>query len=190
MRILSPTICTSVWRLPRCQASRTASSALCAEISISASGAPATSTMAPSSSTRPSPSRRRHRLLEIEQEFGALLAGQHDAPPVAVAGVEHDAVAGGDRVPFAGVLDRCHAVHGDFLRLSCPRKRVSSNRRFLSYHGGRRLPGPRHRGDDSEAHGHIFYSVSTFSGVMISTLRSSTNSLPASRQAFRCGVCM
>src|SRR5476651_2337280 len=58
MRILSSMICTSVWRLPRCQASRTQSSALPAEISTSFSRSPATSTIAPSSSTSPSPSRK------------------------------------------------------------------------------------------------------------------------------------
>ena len=37
-----------------------------------------------------------HRLREIEQQPRALLAGQHDAPPLAVVGIEHDAV---DRAP-------------------------------------------------------------------------------------------
>src|ERR1700722_4012653 len=57
MRRRSPTICTSTWRLPMCQASRASSWALVAAISTSGSAWPVTRTMAPSSSRRPSPSR-------------------------------------------------------------------------------------------------------------------------------------
>src|ERR1700722_4383993 len=57
MRRRSPTICTSTWRLPICQASRANSWASAAAISTSGSAWPATRTMAPSSRMRPSPSR-------------------------------------------------------------------------------------------------------------------------------------
>src|SRR5712691_7560300 len=56
MRNVSPTTCTSVWRLPMCQARRASSCGLAAAISTSGSALPATRMIAPSSSTRPSPS--------------------------------------------------------------------------------------------------------------------------------------
>ena len=42
---------------------------------------------------------QRDRLGEVEQQLGAALAGEHDAPAVAVAGIEHDAVARGRSRP-------------------------------------------------------------------------------------------
>lgn len=53
-----------------------------------------------------------HRLVEIEQDFRALLAGQHDAPPLAIVGVERNAVDGGGVGPLAGGGDGGNAVHG------------------------------------------------------------------------------
>ena len=75
---------------------------------------PCTSTIAPSSSTRPSPSRSATGFSQIEQERRALLAGQHDAPAVAVVGVEHDTVDGrASRIPvplrLAPAVTRCIA---------------------------------------------------------------------------------
>ena len=81
------------------------------EISTSGSGLPATSTIEPSSSTQPVAVAQAHRLREVEQELDALLAGQHDAPPIAVAGVEHDAVDRRRCVPIARRFDRGDAVH-------------------------------------------------------------------------------
>src|SRR6201999_4678682 len=52
-----------------------------------------------------------HRLFEIEQEFTALFGGQHNAPPVAVAGIEHDAVDGRRRIPITRTSNRYNASH-------------------------------------------------------------------------------
>ena len=68
-----PMTCTSVWRLPRCQARRARSPRGRRVISISGSGRPTTCTSRPSSSTSPSPSRS-ITARQIEQEFGAALA--------------------------------------------------------------------------------------------------------------------
>src|SRR5271165_6181999 len=57
MRRCSPTISTSVWRLPMCQARRASACGVCAVTSTKGSRLPATRTIEPSSRTRPSPSR-------------------------------------------------------------------------------------------------------------------------------------
>jgi hypothetical protein len=50
------------------------------------------------------------RPCEVEQEHGTPLAGEHDPPPLAVAGIEHDAVDG-DPVPRSHAPDGGHAPH-------------------------------------------------------------------------------
>src|SRR3569623_914625 len=57
MRRRSPTICTSVCRLPMCQASRASACASAAAISTKGSALPAMRTKVPSSMTSASPSR-------------------------------------------------------------------------------------------------------------------------------------
>ena len=97
----SPTICTSVWRLPRCQASRTSSSALAAAISTSGSALAGDAHDRAVVEHEAVAVAQRDRLRQVEQEFRAALAGQHDAAAVALAGVEHDAVDRASRASHA-----------------------------------------------------------------------------------------
>jgi mannose-6-phosphate isomerase-like protein (cupin superfamily) len=55
---------------------------------------------------------QRHRLVEIEQEFGAARAAKLDPPAVPVAGVEHDDVGGAFGIPEARAADGPAALHG------------------------------------------------------------------------------
>ena len=52
-----------------------------------------------------------HRPGEIDHELGALFRGQDDPPALAVARLEHDAVAGGRFVPSSRLLDVRDAPH-------------------------------------------------------------------------------
>ncbi len=86
-----------------------------AEISISGSAWPATGHDGAVIEQQTVAVAQRHGLFEIEQEFGALLAGEHDAPAGAVAGVEHDAVGGGACVPVGRPLDLRYPQHATRL---------------------------------------------------------------------------
>jgi len=48
---------------------------------------------------------QRHRLLEIEQDSCALLAREHNAPPLAVVGIKDGTIDGGAFGPLAGQRD-------------------------------------------------------------------------------------
>ncbi len=48
---------------------------------------------------------QRNGLLEIDEEFRALLSPEHDASSLAIAGIEHDAVEGQRGVPLAGMTN-------------------------------------------------------------------------------------
>ena len=53
----------------------------------------------------------RHRLVEIEQEFGPALALEHDAAAMPVGRAQHDAVDGGRGIPGASAADGEAALH-------------------------------------------------------------------------------
>jgi quercetin dioxygenase-like cupin family protein len=55
---------------------------------------------------------QRHRLVEVQQERGALLACERDAAATPVAGVEHDAVDGARGIPDSSAADGEAALHG------------------------------------------------------------------------------
>ena len=112
MRSLSPTICTSVWRLPRCQASCTSASGVRAATSTSGSACPATSTIAAVVEHDAVAVAQRHGLVEVEQEFRAALALEHDAAAMPVARIEHDAVDRGGGIPEARAANSPAALHG------------------------------------------------------------------------------
>ena len=111
MRSLSPTICTSVWRLPRCQASCTSASGVRAATSTSGSACPATSTIAAIVEHDAVAVAQRDRLVEIQQELGAPLALEHDAAAMPVACIEHDEIDGGGRIPEARAANGPAALH-------------------------------------------------------------------------------
>src|ERR1700738_5306918 len=92
----------SVWRLPMCQARRTKSSDALAVPSIRFSVL----------------SVQRQRLLKTEQKPRAPLAGQHNAPPLAVIRIEHDAVGG--RTECASGFDIDDADHFKICTPSWP----------------------------------------------------------------------
>jgi mannose-6-phosphate isomerase-like protein (cupin superfamily) len=53
-----------------------------------------------------------HRLVEVEQEFGAALAAEPDAAAMPVAGIEHDDVGSIRWIPEARAADGPAALHG------------------------------------------------------------------------------
>jgi mannose-6-phosphate isomerase-like protein (cupin superfamily) len=55
---------------------------------------------------------QRHRLVEIEQEFGAALAREPDAAAMPVGGIEHDTVGSGRGIPEARAANGPAALHG------------------------------------------------------------------------------
>jgi len=55
---------------------------------------------------------QRHGLVEVQQEFCATLALEHDAAAVPVAGIEHDKVGGGGWIPEACAANCPAALHG------------------------------------------------------------------------------
>ncbi len=57
---------------------------------------------------------QRRRFRQIEQKLRAVLAGEHDPPPIAPVGVEHDAVDGVRRAPCPGAQDLRRPLHGAY----------------------------------------------------------------------------
>jgi hypothetical protein len=71
---------------------------------------------------------QRCRFREIEQELEPALTGQHDAPAVALIGIEHDPVDGIGRAPRAGAQYRCGTLRGADARKDFGRHQ---NRKYL-----------------------------------------------------------
>ena len=55
---------------------------------------------------------QRHRLVEVQQEFGAALALQHDAAAMPIARIEHDEVRRAGRIPETRTANGPAALHG------------------------------------------------------------------------------
>ena len=111
MRSLSPTICTSVWRLPRCQASCTKSSAVRAadfEQRLGLSRHQHDGAVVEHDAVAVA---QRDRLVEVQQEWRASLAAKHNAAAMPVARVEHDHVGSVRGIPETRAADRPAALH-------------------------------------------------------------------------------
>ena len=112
MRSLSPTICTSVWRLPRCQASCTSASGVRDGDLGQRLGLPRHQHDPAVVEHDAVAVAQRHGLVEVQQELGAALALEHDAAAMPVARIEHDEVDRVGWIPEARAANGPAALHG------------------------------------------------------------------------------
>ena len=111
MRSRSPTTCTSVWRLPRCQASRTKPSGVARGDLQQRLGLPRDQHHRAVIEHDAVAVAQRDRLVEVQHEIGAALAFEHDPAAMPVAGIEHDAVERGRGIPEPRAPDGEAALH-------------------------------------------------------------------------------
>lgn len=83
---------------------------------------------------------QRHRLVEIEQDFRALLAREHNAATLAVIGIEDNTVDGHGVGPLAGRGDGGDAMHT--ATLACRPGRAYGSAHRAARRQAPREPGP------------------------------------------------